>query len=194
LKYRVVVTYSESGRISRPTTKADLIEAANDQFGKLWKLIDSMTEELQNTEFTFDNINNKKEPHWERDKNLRDVLIHLYEWHQMVKRWHDEGTVKGGMPQVPGEGHTWLTLPDLNMGIWKRYQNVPLSSAEDMLRKSHNEVLAIIQSHTNDELFSKDVYKWTKTTTLGAYFVSCTSSHYDWAMKKIKLHAKNGSR
>lgn len=31
-------------------------------------------------------------------------------------------------------------------------------------------------------------YAWTKTTTLGAYFVSSTSSHYDWAMKKLRRH------
>ncbi|MDR0508597.1 MAG: ClbS/DfsB family four-helix bundle protein, partial [Candidatus Methanoplasma sp.] len=90
----------------RPTTKDELISAANEQFDKMWKLIDSMTEEAQNAAFCFDS-SGKKEAHWARDKNLRDVLIHLYEWHQMIKRWYDEGTVKGGMPAVPGEGYTW---------------------------------------------------------------------------------------
>lgn len=33
----------------RPTTKTDLLEAANEQFSKLWKLIDNMTEEEQDT-------------------------------------------------------------------------------------------------------------------------------------------------
>ena len=111
--------------VSRPTTKNDLISAAAEEFSKLWSLIDSMSEKAQNTAFGFD-IEGKKEAHWARDKNLRDVLIHLYEWHQMVKRWYEEGTVKGGMPAVPGEGYTWMTLPDLNTDIWKRYQDVPL--------------------------------------------------------------------
>ena len=177
--------------MSRPTTKADLISAANEQFDKMWKLIDSMPEAAQDAAFDFSNVADKKEAHWARDKNLRDVLIHLYEWHQMVKGWYEEGTVKGGMPAVPGGGYTWATLPSLNMEIWKRYQDVPLSSAKDMLRESHADMMRIIGSHTNDELFSKGVYKWTKTSTLGAYFISSTSSHYDWAMKKIKLHAKN---
>ncbi|MDR3109584.1 MAG: ClbS/DfsB family four-helix bundle protein [Planctomycetaceae bacterium] len=26
---------------------------------------------------------------------------------------------------------------------------------------------------------------------MGSYCVSATSSHYDWAMKKIKMHTKN---
>ena len=175
----------------RPTTKTELISAAREQNDKLWKLIDSMPEDVQDAAFDFGDLTDRKEAHWARDKNLRDVLIHLYEWHQMVKRWHDEGTVKGGMPAVPGEGYTWVTLPGLNMEIWKRYQDVPLPSAKEMLRKSHDEILNIIISHTDEELFSKGIYKWTKTTTLGAYFISCTSSHYDWAAKKIKLHVKN---
>ncbi|MDR2699039.1 MAG: ClbS/DfsB family four-helix bundle protein [Candidatus Methanoplasma sp.] len=176
--------------MSRPTTKTELIEAANGQFDRLWKMIDSMPEEEQNAAFDFGGGFDKKEAHWSRDKNLRDVLIHLYEWHQMVMRWHEEGTVKGGMPAVPGEGYTWMTLPGLNQKIWERYQDVPLADSKTMLRGSHAEIMGLIKKHTNDELFSKGVYKWTKTTTLGAYFISSTSSHYDWAMTKIKLHIK----
>ena len=37
---------------------------------------------------------------------------------------------------------------------------------------------------THEELFSKKVYKWVGGSTLGSYFVSSTSSHYDWAIKK----------
>ncbi|MEL6140134.1 MAG: ClbS/DfsB family four-helix bundle protein, partial [Bacteroidota bacterium] len=29
-------------------------------------------------------------------------------------------------------------------------------------------------------------YAWTGTTSLGAYLISSTSSHYDWAYKLIK--------
>jgi len=164
----------------RPTTKSDLFEAANDQFEKLWKLIDSMSEEVQNAAFSFE----------DRDQNLRDLLVHLYEWHQMVKRWHREGTLEGGMPEVPGRGYTWKTLPGLNMEIWKDYQGTKLNEAKKMLRESHAMVLSLAEPHSNDQLFAKNVYKWTKSSTLGAYFVSCTSSHYDWAMKKIKRHIK----
>lgn len=166
--------------MARPTTKHDLQETATTQFAKLWTLIDSMSEEEQNAAFVFE----------DRDKNLRDVLVHLYEWHQMVIRWHKVGTLEGGTPAVPGEGYTWRTLPGLNMEIWQRYQGVSLPEAKEMLMASHQAVMALIDSHTNDELFQRGVYKWTKTNALGAYFVSATGSHYDWAMKKLKLHLK----
>jgi len=164
----------------RPTTKSDLIKTADEQFDKLWKLIGSMSEDEQNAQFRFE----------DRDRNLRDVLIHLHEWHNMVESWHKIGTIEGGDPDVPGKGYTWKTIPDLNLEIWKRYQDTTLSSSKDMLRGSHAVMMALIESHSNDELFSKGQYKWTRTSTLGAYFVSSTSSHYDWAMKKIKMHIK----
>ena len=167
--------------MARPTCKAELEQAASEWFAKLWQLIDSMTEEEQNAAFLFE----------DRDKNLRDVLVHLYEWHQMVKDWHRIGTLEGGMPHVPGEGYTWKTLPALNMEIWKKYQNTPLADAKHMLRESHAMVMGLIAPHTNEELFERGVYKWTKSTTLGAYFISATSSHYDWAMKKLKKHIKS---
>ena len=164
----------------RPTTKDELLQAADAQFAKLWTLIDTMTDTAQAAPFLFE----------DRDKNLRDVLVHLYEWHQMVKRWHKAGTLEGGMPDVPGTGYTWKTLPNLNLEIWKQYQQVPLEEARQMLKDSHAMILQLIAPHTNDELFERNVYKWTKSSTLGAYFVSCTSSHYDWAMKKIKQQIK----
>ncbi len=164
----------------RATNKEQLIASANGQFEKLWNMIDGMGESLQNAAFSFP----------DRDKNLRDVLVHLHEWHKMVEKWHKIGTLEGGLPDVPGTGYTWKTLPALNLEIWKMYQETSLEDAKKMLKASHNKVLALIKSHTNAELFDRGIYKWTKSSTLGAYFVSATASHYDWAMKKLKIHLK----
>jgi len=174
----------------RPATKADLTKAADEHFDKLWKMIDSMSDGEQNAEFAFGDDPKRTEAHWARDKNLRDVIVHLYEWHQMVKGWHHEGTVKNGMPAVPGDGYTWRTLPELNQRIWEKYQSTALADSKKMLRESHAMIMNIVRSHTDEELFSRGRYKWTGTNALGAYFVSCTSSHYDWAMNKIKLHIR----
>ena len=43
-----------------------------------------------------------------------------------------------------------------------------------------------MEGFINDELFTKGVYKWTGGTSLGSYFVSAISSHYDWALKKTQ--------
>lgn len=41
-----------------------------------------------------------------------------------------------------------------------------------------------------EDLFDKGRFDWTGTTTLGSYFVSATSSHYDWALKKLRAHRR----
>ncbi len=49
----------------------------------------------------------------------------------------------------------------------------------------------IIESFTNEELFTNKYFPWTGTTSVGSYCVSSTSSHYDWAIKKINKHKRS---
>ena len=78
----------------------------------------------------------------------------------------------------------------MNVGFWEKHQATSPEEAETMLNKSHDEVMTLIEGLREEELFTKKHFPWTGTTSLGAYFVSSTSSHYDWAIKKIKLHVK----
>ena len=175
--------------MARATTKADLVASANGQFDKMWKLIDSMSEEEQAATFAEEMATAGKEAHWGRDKNLRDVLVHLYEWHQLLLKWIQANRSGDRQPFLP-EPYNWKTYSMMNVEFWKKHQSTPLAEAKAKLKESHQEVMALIEKFSNDELFAKGAFDWTGTSTLGAYCVSATSSHYDWAMKKIKLHIK----
>lgn len=72
--------------MARPTTKEDLIAASTQNFDKLMKLLDPLTEEEKNGKFHFD-LEKEKGAHWKRDQNIRDVLIHLYEWQVLLLNW-----------------------------------------------------------------------------------------------------------
>ena len=87
--------------------------------------------------------------------------------------------------------YNWKTYGELNLEFWQKHQNTSLKEATQMFQKSHQDVLDLADTFTNEELFSKNVYKWVGGTVLGSYFVSATSSHCDWAMKKLKAHQKN---
>ena len=50
--------------MARATTKGDLITSANGQFDKMWKLIDSMSEERQKAAFADEMATAWKETHW----------------------------------------------------------------------------------------------------------------------------------
>ena len=176
--------------MARPTTKKDLVMVANEQFDKLWQLMNSMDDEKLRKEFTFDKETAGKEAHWQRDNNVRDVLIHLYEWHQLLLNWV-ESNQKGENVSFLPSPYTWKTYGDMNVEFWRKHQNTSYEQAEKLLKESHQKVMTVIESFSNDELFSKEYFDWTGTTTLGSYCVSTTSSHCDWAMKKIKKHIKS---
>ena len=173
----------------RPTTKQGLIKAANTGWDKLHKLIDALTDEQQLTSFNFGDDPKRKEAHWARDKNLRDVLVHLYEWHQLLLDWTAANLNGNAQPFLP-KSYTWKTYGDMNVVFWEKHQSTSYDDAKTMLSGSHAKVLVLIDSLTDEELFEKKHFPWTGTTNLGSYCISATSSHYDWAMKKIKLHQK----
>jgi hypothetical protein len=50
--------------------------------------------------------------------------------------------------------YNWRTYPEMNVGFWKKHQTTPLMDAKTMLRESHAEVMALIETFSNDELFS----------------------------------------
>ncbi len=175
--------------MARPTTKIDLIEASNLNYTKLWELINSMSKEEQTKVFNFEGATLGKEAHWKRDKNIRDVLIHLYEWHQLLINWITSNQNGENKPFLPSP-YNWKTYGDMNVEFFEKHQGTLYETSKEMLENSHKEVMNLINQFTCEELFDKGRFAWTGTTTLGSYFVSATASHYYWAIKKIRKHIK----
>jgi len=162
----------------RPTNKKELLEQSELNFNKLSEFIDSLPEEIKTRTYKNDELN-------DRDKTVADVICHLHEWHLMMLNWYKVG-MSGKKPVIPAEGYTFQTLPKLNRKVWEKYKGTELKKAIIMFRKSHKDVMALVQKHNDDELFTKKKYEWTGTTSLGSYFISATSSHYDWGLKTVK--------
>jgi hypothetical protein len=165
--------------MSRPTTKQDLLVQCRAQYAALGALIDGYSAEEQQREFKPGTMN----------RNIRDVLAHLHHWHLLMQEWYAVG-MKGGKPEMPAKGYTWATTPELNRGIHGQYNAMSLKKVRVLFDRSHAEVMSLIERHTDAELFTKKRYAWTGSTSLGAYLVSCTSSHYDWALKLIRKGLK----
>lgn len=158
----------------RPKSKDELLEKANSQFNDLWKLINGMGEEDRKQSFQFSEefLAKKKEAHWRRDKDLKDVLIHLYEWHLLLLRWL-ESNFNGEERNFLPEPYNWRTYGKMNEEFVEKHQTTSLVEAENYLK------------------FQKKQFAWVGNTTLGSYFISATSSHYEWAIKKLKQSQKN---
>ncbi|NNK75455.1 MAG: ClbS/DfsB family four-helix bundle protein [Maribacter sp.] len=162
-----------------PKTKSELLLQGKANYQKLNDLINSLPEKEQLSEF----------PPGTMNRNITDVLAHLYHWHLMFMDWYKVG-MQGQKPDIPAKGYTWRDTKELNKKIWMDYKNHSLQDIRNSLHTSHKKVRAIIQKHTNEELFEKKRYSWTGTSSLATYLRSNTSSHYNWAYNLIKKAIK----
>lgn len=175
--------------MARPTHKSELLSASETKFDSLRQLIASFSAAERIAPIDFGPEFTKKEAHWTRDKNLRDVLIHLYEWHHLLLKWIRANQGGDNRPFLP-EPYTWKSYGSMNLEFWHAHQQTDVEDAWQMLQHSHTQVMELIEEFTDEELFEKRHFAWTGTTSLGSYCVSSTSSHYEWALKKLRAHLK----
>ena len=167
--------------MSRPTTKLQLQEASQTNFEKLFAIIESIPLDAQNTHFAYN----------ERDETLKDVLIHLYEWQNLLLTFVRTNLNKTSdfIPFLPPP-YNFKTYPKMNWAIKEKHHATSLEHAKSLLYQSHTEVMELIATLPIKTLFVKKHYKWCGNTSLGSYCVSSTSSHYDWAIKCIKKYVR----
>lgn len=89
------------------------------------------------------------------------------------------------------EGYNWRTYGAMNVAFWEKNQDVSEEEALRRLEESHHQVMRALETFSDEELFTKGFYPWVGGSSIGGYFISNTSSHYAWAIKKMKAHKKN---
>jgi hypothetical protein len=161
----------------RPTTKHQLLQAIEIERNALEEFL----AQLSPAQLT--------QPGLVGSWSAKDVLAHLIEWEQMVLNWHSAG-LKGKVPVTPAEGFNWAQLPALNQLIYEKHRDRPLADIQKDFKSSFKKMLNTIQGLSDEELFTHGRYAWTKSNTLGAYFISSTSSHYHWARTTMKKGLK----
>lgn len=163
----------------KPTNKQELLDAITERNQQLNELIDSFDEDQLTSEFAFESLN----------RSIRDVVAHLWEWQLMFLGWYEVG-MSGHKPDMPAKGYSWQKLPELNTAIQEKHKGISLQEAMENLAISHEKILEIVRSHSEEELFQKKRYAWTGSTSLAAYITSAAWSHFNWASKLMKKHKK----
>ena len=164
--------------MARPKTKDELLTQSQANYDALLALIAPLSQ----SDLSAPGVNGQ----W----SVKDVLAHLYAWHTMFFIWYEEG-MAGGKAEMPAPGFKWSDTPALNEQIYQQHKDKNYDQVSADLGASHARMMKILQSHTDEELFTKKRYKWTGSTSVGSYAVSATSSHYQWAIDLIKKWFKS---
>ena len=163
-----------------------------DGYAKLNEQIAKLPQEAIETPFSFESDPKKCGVRWQYDRSVRDLLIHLYEWQVLMREF----------VQNIRSGHQRDYLPDeyrknyheMDKMLVEKHQQTPLKEASRLLEGTHDEMLRLADSFTEEELFTKGFYKCTYTTTMAAYFASVTTSPCSQAVKLLKAHLKQFSK
>lgn len=120
----------------------------------------------------------------ERERGKLDAVLETVTSERMALGWYRTG-LRGEVPEVPAPGLKWNQTPQLNRAIFETHRDRPLAEVVAAFRASRREILGVIESLSDEDLFTPGRFAWTHKNTLGAYFVSATSSHYLWARTRI---------
>jgi|SRR5690606_35007164 len=162
-----------------PKDKDELLKAITDNYKKL-------TTELANIPI---DLTEKKELDG-HSKNtfmsINNLVAYLVGWGQLVLKWNDKKS-KGLKVDFPETGFKWNELGLLAQKFYKDYEKDDFKTLNRKLDKTTNEILKLIESKTNKELYEMAWYdKWT----LGKMIQLNTSSPFKNAKDRIRKWKK----
>ena len=170
-------------------SKTELISAMAESYTKLNEQIGKMTAAELDTQFQFANDPKKCGARWIYDQCARDLLIHLYEWQVLMREFVKnirEGQQRDYLPDEYRKNYH-----EMDKMLVEKHQNTSFQEARRLLDQTHNEMIQLADSFSEEELFTKGYFKCTYTTDMAAYFSSVITSPYGQALKLLKTHQKS---
>lgn len=174
--------------MAQPTDKQSLIALAQEGFNLLMQALSAADSKALETPFLPQETKAKCTT-FQQGENMRDVLTHIYEWQCLQAAF--VANIRNGEPRdfIPDPYRkNYKEMDEVNR---LKHQSTTLAQAIDMLSQSHPEMIQLMASFSDDELFGKKVFKVTYTTTMAAYFVSVTTAPYSQALKRLKSHLRS---
>lgn len=162
-----------------PKDKDELTKAINDNYKKL-------TEELSNIPIDLTKTKDLDRHSKNSLMSINDLFAYLVGWGQLVLKWNDKKS-KGLSVDFPETGFKWNELGQLAQKFYKDYETDDFKTLNKKLDKTTNDILKLIESKTNEELYEMAWYdKWT----LGKMIQLNTSSPFKNAKDRIRKWKK----
>jgi hypothetical protein len=166
-----------------PKSKEELIKEINESFEKLQKELITVPIELSEKR--------EIEGHSKNSLiSLHNLLAYLIGWGQLVLKWHDLKTKEIDC-EFPEKGFKWNELGLLAQKFYTDFEYDDYHSLQLKLTNTVNELLRLIESKSNNELYEMP---WYKSYTLGRMIQLNTSSPYKNARLKIRKWRNDQSK
>ena len=118
--------------------------------------------------------------------SINNLVAYLVGWGQLVLKWNDKRS-KGLAVDFPETGFKWNELGLLAQKFYKDYEKDDFKTLNRKLDKTTTEIMNLIESKTNKELYEVDWYdKWT----FGKMIQLNTSSPFKNAKDRIRKWKK----
>jgi hypothetical protein len=162
-----------------PKDKDELLKAITDNYKKL-------TKELSNIPIDLTELKELEGHAKNTLMSIKDLLAYLVGWGQLVLKWQDRKE-KGLEVDFPETGFKWNELGLLAQKFYKDYEKEDFKMLIKKLDKTTKEILKIIESKSNVELYEMAWYdKWT----MGKMIQLNTSSPFKNAKDRIRKWKK----
>jgi hypothetical protein len=162
-----------------PNSKADLIQAIETDSAKLLAVFNVMDAKLWDNAIIQGNIKGTT-------ITPANLLAYQIGWGRLVLSWYQNG-LEGVPFAMPLEGFKWNELGKLATYFHKEYESHSPAELQEMFQALVKEILDLVCSLTNEELYTVGVYSWTGKYTLGRYIQLNTSSPYKNALVKLRV-------
>ncbi len=158
-----------------PNSKEELIKDINETYEKLQKELETISLELSG--------NSEIQGHSKNSEiSINNLLAYLIGWGQLVLKWHTH-KVEGIDCEFPEKGFKWNELGLLAQKFYTDFETDNYQSLQLKLDNTVKEILSLIESKSNNELYETS---WYKSYTLGRMIQLNTSSPYKNARLKIR--------
>ncbi|QDH79853.1 ClbS/DfsB family four-helix bundle protein [Echinicola soli] len=162
-----------------PTNRQELISEIEKNYSKLKKDLETIPSELTKEK--------ELEGHAKgTEMSVSDLVAYLIGWGELVLKWNRKKN-KNENVDFPETGYKWNELGKLAQKFYLDYEKLDYKSLLDKLDKVVNEILNVIKSTKNVDLYEKPWYeKWT----MGKMVQLNTSSPYKNARSRVRKWKK----
>lgn len=137
-----------------PTTKEELLHAIKTNYSKLLTELEKIPTELT----TIKELDGHAKG---TTMSVNNLLAYLIGWGQLLLKWNERKS--DNLPvDFPETGYKWNELGKLAQKFYEDYEEDNFHKLNQKLDKTVEDIIALIESKTNDELYGIPWYtKWT---------------------------------